>query len=90
MGWYDAQSDRLVSGSRDKFMSGSSDKFVSGSSDGHDMTAEEQLAIKGTGSMAAKGAEWGLLQLDLSFAWQLRDKPDEDVREMLEQAEAVV
>jgi hypothetical protein len=52
MGWYDAQSDR----------------FVTGSSNGHGMTAEEQLAIKGTCSMTAKGAERGLLQLDLPFA----------------------
>jgi hypothetical protein len=66
-----------------------SDKFVTGSSNGHEMTAEEQLAIKGPGSMTAKGAEWGLLQLDLSFAWQLQDKAVEDVHKMLEQAAAV-
>lgn len=67
-----------------------SDKFVGGSSDGQEMTAEEQLNIKRPGSMTAKGAEWGLLQLDLSFAWQLQDKPVEDVPKMLEQAAAVV
>jgi hypothetical protein len=36
--------------------------------------------------MTSKEAEWGLLQLDLSFAWQLQDKPVQDVNKLLENA----
>lgn len=61
------------------------DRFVSSNRYG---TGEEQLAIRRAGSAgaAARGAEWGLLQLDLSVAWRLPDEPVENVREMLEQA----
>lgn len=44
--------------------------------------------VDGDGAMTKKGAEWGLLQLDLSFAWRMEDKPVEDVEQMLQEATA--
>jgi len=33
--------------------------------------------------MTNQQAEWGLLQLDLSFAWKMKDEPVEDVEQLL-------
>jgi hypothetical protein len=68
------------------------DKFVGGSAGvgthGYEATGEEQLAMKrnggdGEGGMTQKGAEWGLLQLDLAFGWKMEDRAVEDVEQLL-------
>lgn len=73
------------------------DKFVGGSAGvntcGYEATGEEQLALKrnggdGEGGMTKKGTEWGLLQLDLSFGWEMEDKPVEDVEQLLQETSA--
>lgn len=73
---YDAESDRFVGGA------------AGAGKNGHKATAEEHLVVNGNGGpdMTQKGAEWGLLQLDLSFAWSMEDKPVDDVEQMLQEA----
>jgi hypothetical protein len=41
-------------------------------------------AKSGSQACGLAGKEWGLLELDLSFAWQLEDEPVEDVERMLQ------
>jgi hypothetical protein len=38
--------------------------------------------------MTKKGTEWGLLQLDLSFGWEMEDEPVEDVEGLLRDTSA--
>jgi hypothetical protein len=69
------------------------DKFVGGSAgvetNGYEkeVTGEEQLAPKrhGGGDMTKQGIAWGLLQLDLSFGWELEDAPVGDVEALLQE-----
>lgn len=71
LGQYDPESDRFVGGA------------AGAGKNGHKATEEEQLRIDMT---QKKGAEWGLLQLDLSFAWSMEDKPVDDVEQLLREA----
>lgn len=73
LGRYDPETDRFVGGSAD------------GGADGRELTGEEQLALKvsSEGSdMTQQGNDWGLLQLDLSFAWGTEDQPVGDVEKL--------
>lgn len=91
LGRYDPHTDRFVGGT------------AGVSTNGYVTTGEEQLMVdrnavhadvaedgngNGDGAMTKKGTEWGLLQLDLSFAWKMEDKPVEDVGKMLQDATA--
>jgi hypothetical protein len=84
LGQYDPETDRFVGGA------------AGFGGNGHKATGEEQLRIEGGDAdggggadMTQKGAEWGLLQLDLSFAWRMEDKPVDDVEQLLQEAAAV-
>lgn len=44
---------------------------------------------KGAAGVVNENTDWGLLQLDLSFAWRLEDKPVENVEQLLQEEAAV-
>jgi hypothetical protein len=75
---------------------GSAQANLAGSSGVKSASSSGDDADKGAGTQprgeraSSAEAEWGLLQLDLSFAWQLEDKPVQDVGELLENASAAV
>jgi hypothetical protein len=70
LGRYDPETDRFVGGSAD------------GGADGQELTGEEQLALNVSSEasgLTQQGNDWGLLQLDLAFAWEKEDQPVGDV-----------
>jgi hypothetical protein len=77
LGHYDPESDKFVGGSAGVETNGYE----------KEVTGEEQLALKrhGGGDMTKQGIAWGLLQLDLSFGWEMEDKPVEDVEQLLKE-----